>query len=185
MQKRKSGQPHKGWKAAARYSLAKGNSAMATTTHYFTGIVRQVFLARPDKFGNYIIGLELDDSSTAELAASGSSLKPRTWEGFSFVTFRRPVQKPIKQELVKFGPPPIVDAQSQPLTKLIGKGTKATAKVIMYPTIKGQGHRLEAVQVLELVEFVPQQKEGQFTVPTTIGVPEQPPVAANRPAIPF
>jgi hypothetical protein len=182
MQKRKTGQPHKGWKDAARYSLAKGNSAMPTTTHYFTGIVRQAFLARPDKFNNYIIGLELDDPSEAELAASGSSLKPRTWEGFTFVTFRRPTQKLIKQEVVKFQPPTVLDAQGQPLTKLVGKGTKAIAKVIMYPTMKGQGHRLEAVQILELVEYVPQPKpEEQTQMPAPQG---QTP-AANRPAIPF
>jgi hypothetical protein len=182
MQKRKPGQPHKGWKDAARYSLAKGNSAMPTTTHYFTGIVRQAFLARPDKFNNYIIGLELDDPSKAELAASGSSLKARTWEGFSFVTFRRPTQKLIKQEVVQFQPPTVIDAQGQPLAKLVGKGSKATAKVIMYPTVKGQGHRLEAVQILELVEYVPQPKpEEQTQMPAPQG---QTP-AANRPAIPF
>src|SRR5215475_14174001 len=107
MQPRKRNQPHKGWKAAVRHSIAKGNSAMPTTTHYFTGIVRQAFLARPDQFNNYIIGLELDEPSKAELAASGSTLRARTWEGFSFVTFRRPTQKPIKSELVKFDPPKV------------------------------------------------------------------------------
>jgi len=154
---------------------------MATTTHYFTGIVRQAFLAKADKFGNYIIGLELDEPSKAELAASGSSLEARTWDGFTFVTFRRPTQKPIKQELVKFEPPKVVDAQGQPLTKLVGKGTKAIAKVIMYDTMKGKGHRLEAVQVLDLVEYVPQPKpEAQVAAPVAAA-----PVAANRPAIPF
>jgi len=155
---------------------------MPTTTHYFTGIVRQAFLARADKFGNYIIGLELDDPSKAELAASGSSLKPRDWDGFSFVTFRRPTQKLIKQEPVQFQPPIVLDAHNQPLTKLVGKGSKAIAKVIMYPTMKGQGHRLEAVQILELVEYVPQPKpEEQTQMPAPQG---QTP-AANRPAIPF
>src|SRR5262245_36372247 len=155
---------------------------MATTTHYFTGIVRQAFLAKPDKFGNYIIGLELDEPSKVELAASGSTLKARTWDGFTFVTFRRPTQKPIKQELVTFQPPAVLDAQGQPLTKLVGKGSKAIAKVIMYPTIKGQGHRLEAVQVLELVEYVPQPKPDQAAAAPAM---QAPPVAANRPAIPF
>jgi len=160
---------------------------MATTTHYFTGIVRQAFLAKPDKFNNYIIGLELDGPSKAELAASGSSLEARTWDGFTFVTFRRPTQKMIKQEVVKFEPPKVVDAQGQPLTKLVGKGSKAIAKVIMYPTMKGQGHRLEAVQVLDLIEFVPQPKtegQGQGTAAAAPAM-QAAPVAANRPAIPF
>jgi hypothetical protein len=154
---------------------------MPTTTHYFTGIVRQAFLARPDKFNNYIIGLELDEPSKTELAATGSSLESRTWDGFTFHTFRRPTQEMIKQEVVKFEPPKVVDAQGQPLTKLVGKGSTAIAKVIMYPTMKGQGHRLEAVQVLDLVEFVPQPKSDQGMAPVTGAAP----VAANRPAIPF
>jgi hypothetical protein len=155
---------------------------MATTTHYFSGVARQLFLTRPDQFGNYTVGVELDAASHTELANSGTTLKPRTWEGHTFVTFRRPKQKVIKDQLVQFGPPVVIDANGQPMTKMVGKGSKVTIKVVVYDSMKGKGHRLDTVRVDELVEYVPQPQPQAQTgaVAAAAATP-----AAPRQGIPF
>jgi hypothetical protein len=154
---------------------------MATSTHYFTGLALYPRLAKTDDYGNFTIGVELDATSKAEFENSGITVKPRTYEGKTFVTFRRPQQKLIKDELVKFGPPSVMDNTGQPLTKLLGNGSKVTVKVIVYDSMKGKGHRLEAVKVDELIEFVPQPKDQP--APAAAAAAAAP--GAARPAIPF
>lgn len=158
---------------------------MATTTHYFTGVARQLFLTRPDQFGNYTVGLELDEPSKAELAASGCTLRPRSWEGFTFVTFRRPNQKLIKNQVVQFGPPGLIDANGQPVTKMVGKGSKLTVKVVVYDSMKGKGHRLDTVRVDELVEYVPAPQPQAGAQPTAAATGNSPAAAAPRAGMPF
>jgi hypothetical protein len=58
--------------------------------------------------------------------------------------------------LVTYTPPEVLDKDNQPFTKLIGNGSTVTCKVIIYDTIKGKGHRLEAVRVDDWVEYVPE-----------------------------
>lgn len=132
---------------------------MATETYYISGIAKFPRLKQPDEqYDNYSIGVILDPASEAEYANSGMQMKPRSWEGDTFITFRRPEKKLIKDELVKFGPPKVVDKDNNPITVLVGNGSKVTLKVIVYDSRKGKGHRLEAVRVDELVEFKPTPK---------------------------
>jgi hypothetical protein len=65
----------------------------------------------------------------------------------------------IKDQLVAFGPPTVIDKDKNPVTALVGNGSKVTAKVAVYDTRMGKGHRLETVRVDELVEFVPEKKD--------------------------
>lgn len=135
---------------------------MATETFYVSGTVEGfIRLNTPDeKYDNFYVGIALDDTSKATFAASGMQMKPKaSQEGKEFITFRRKNKAIIKDELVKFGPPKVLDKDNNPLTKFVGRGSKVTAKVIVYDTQKGKGHRLDAVRVDELVEYVPQKKD--------------------------
>lgn len=147
-----------------------------TTTHYFTGIAHYPRLSRPDDYGNYSVGVTLDAASQAELKASGLTLQDRSYNGATFTTFRRPQQKLIKQELVQFGPPVVIDKNNEPVTKMVGNGSKVTVKVIAYDSMKGKGHRLEKVRVDELIEYTPAP-----VAPVAPGAPQTRP----QPEIPF
>jgi hypothetical protein len=139
---------------------------MATEYIYLNGTVEGfVRLGSPDpKYDNFYVGLTLDAESKAKYAASGMQMKAKTSaDGKEFITFRRKNKAIIKDQLVTFGAPTVLDANDQPLTKFIGKGTELTAKVIVYDTQKGKGHRLDAVKVSKLVEYVPPKKEEGVT----------------------
>ena len=77
-----------------------------------------------------------------------------------FLIFRRPAEKLIKGEVVKFDPPKVWDAKNQPFDGIIGNGSEATVKVMHYDTVKGKGHRWEAIRVDKLVEYNPPAATG-------------------------
>jgi hypothetical protein len=134
---------------------------MATETYYISGLAKFPRLTKPDeKYDNYSIGVILDDKSRAQFKESGMQLTEREYDGDKFVTFRRPNSKAIKDELVKFGAPKVMDKDGNTITALVGNGSEVTAKVIVYDSAKGKGHRLEAVRVDKLIEFVPTPREG-------------------------
>lgn len=133
---------------------------MATETFYLSGKARYPRLTKPDdKYDLYSIGVILDAKSQAEFEASGMQMKPKSYNGDTFVTFRRPNKKIIKDELVKFGPPKVLDKDGKTITALVGNDSDVTVKVSVYDSAKGKGHRLDAVRVDNLIEFKPQPKE--------------------------
>lgn len=130
---------------------------MASSYYYLSGKAKWAKLFKPDdKYKNWQINLYLDDESKGKFAESGMSMQPKRDDDGEFITFRRPEAKLIRNELVKFDPPTVTDANGQPLDKLVGNGSDVTIKVVVYDTIKGKGHRLEAVRVNNLVEYVKQ-----------------------------
>lgn len=131
---------------------------MASSYYYLSGKAKWAKLFKPDdKYKNWQINLYLDDESKAKFAESGMSMQPKHDDDGEFITFRRPEAKLIKNELVKFDPPPVTDSSGQLLDKLVGNGSDVTIKVVVYDTIKGKGHRLEAVKVNKLVEYQKQE----------------------------
>lgn len=143
---------------------------MSTETFYFSGEAIFPRLLKPDTafnaHGVYSIGIILDPASQAEYDNSGIRLKPKSWNGSKlFYTFKRPDKALIKDELVTFGPPKVIDKDKNALTAFVGNGSKVTAKVIVYDTRMGKGHRLEAVQVTELVEFKPKAEAAAAAAP--------------------
>jgi hypothetical protein len=127
---------------------------MATETYYFKGIAKWAKVYRPDpEYDNYKINVYLDDASKALFVAAGTQLTPKEDDDGEYVTFRRDHSKMIKKELVTFGPPKVVDADGHLLTENIGNGSKVVVKVQVYDGKKGKGHRLEAVQVVDLIVY--------------------------------
>lgn len=129
---------------------------MASKIYYFTGTSKWAKLWKPDeKYSNYSVDLYMTPKSWEEFKASGLQLKIRESDGVKYVNFKRPTARLIKGELVNFEHPTILDNEGEPLAEgtLVGNGSTVTLKVLVYDTVKGKGHRLEAVRVDELVEY--------------------------------
>lgn len=141
---------------------------MATKYIHLHGKVNWVKAYRPDeKYDNYSVQMYLDEASQRIFNESGLTLSPKTdKDGLRYYTFRRPETKLIKKEVVVFGPPKVYDRNNNEFSQIIGNGSTATIKVSVYDTMKGKGHRWEAIRVEDLVEYV--RPEGATTSnPTT------------------
>jgi hypothetical protein len=131
---------------------------LASSYYYLSGKAKWAKLFKPDdKYKNWQIQVYMDDPSMKIFDESGMTMQKKQDEDGTFVTFRRPEAKVIRDELVKFNPPEVLDAEGNKLEKLVGNGSEVTVKVIVYDTMKGKGHRLEAVKVNKLVEYVKQE----------------------------
>lgn len=129
---------------------------MSTKVFYFSGTCKWAKLAKPDtKYNNFGLDLYLDDKSWEAFKKSELQLKVKKDDDGSYVSFKRPVSKLIKGELVEFGPPEMLKVDGSPfdMSVLVGNGSTVTCKVVVYDSMKGKGHRLEAVRIDELVEF--------------------------------
>lgn len=126
---------------------------------YLTGSLKWAKLITPDdKYGgSWQVDLYPDTDSLKTFKNLNLELTVREDKetGEPFVKLRRPCQKILKGELVNFDPPKVIDADNKPIGKDvgIGNGSKATVKIVTFPTPKGNGHRLEAVQITDLVEY--------------------------------
>jgi hypothetical protein len=140
------------------------NKEKQVAVYYFSGEARypKVYdavkkytkIPEQDPGSEWTIDVKLDDSSQKAFDDSGCQLR-QSKDKKGFYTFRRPTQKVIKDEIVVFNPPVVIDADGNPLTKetAIGNGSKVTVKVEIYGTRMGTGHTLEAVRVDELVPY--------------------------------
>ena len=147
---------------------------MATTYHYFTGVTKWAKVRKPDeKYQNFQVPLYMNGENLSKFKALGLGLRVKEDSEGTFVTFKRPVEKLIKGEVVVFGPPKIFDKDNNELKEtLIGNGSEVTVKVCVYDTVKGPGHRLESLRVDNLVEYNPPRED------TTSG-------STARPNLPF
>lgn len=134
---------------------------MATKFFDLTGTVKWAKVRKPDdKYNNWTVNFYPDERSWRIFQDSGLQIRPKEDEDGKFVIFRRPAEKLIKSELVKFEPPKVWDANNQAFDGIIGNGSSATVKVAVYDTVKGKGHRWEAIRVDKLVEYNPPAVEG-------------------------
>lgn len=146
---------------------------MATKYYYLSGKCKWAKLRKPDdKYNNFQLPLYLDKKSLELYNTLGLGLKVREDDEGTFVTFKRPVAKMIKTELVEFGPPKVLNADNTEFDGLVGNGSEVTAKISVYDTFKGPGHRLETVRVEKLVEYNPPREDATSA-------------ATGGPAIPF
>ena len=127
----------------------------------FTGTSMWARVNSPDPtYGNYSIGVDLDPKSQEEFEASGLQMRPKREDGKYLVTFRRPVNKTINGELVEFGPPSVSGIDDGVLIGN-GSGVKVTVRAYTY-THNGRtgiGHRLESLEVTDLIEYKPATTE--------------------------
>lgn len=139
---------------------------MATTYEYFSGTAKWLKATKPDpEYDNYSVQVYLDHPSWKKYETSGLQMTPKEDQDGKYVTFRRPDKKIIKDELVKFGPPKVLDANGDALNALVGNGSTVTIKVVIYDSKKGKGHRLEAVRVDNLIRYEPKDQEDSAEAP--------------------
>ena len=134
---------------------------MSTTYHYFTGITKWAKVRKPDnKYNNFQVPLYMTPDVLKEFKVLGLGLKIKEDSEGSLVTFKRPMEKLIKGEVVHFGPPKVFNPDGTEMTEgLIGNGSTVTVKIQKYDTLKGPGHRLESVRVDNLVEYNPPKED--------------------------
>lgn len=123
----------------------------------------------------------IDDRQWKLYERSGLQGVPKEDEDGKFVTFRRDTNKKIGKDFVEFTPPFIYDTDGTPLVQykdkasgknvyqfnvkddieyeqsgervMIGNGTIAKIRVSVFSTMKGKGHRLENIKLVDLVEY--------------------------------
>lgn len=151
---------------------------MATKYVYLSGRTKWAKVRKPDeKYQNFQVPLYMDEKTLEVFDSLGLQLTKKEDTEGTYVTFRRPVSKVIKNELVNFGPPKVLKPDNSEFNGLIGNGSEVTIKVAVYDTMKGKGHRLESVRVEKLVEYVGPPE----ATPLPGGAPE----ATGRPSLPF
>lgn len=130
---------------------------MATEHILLHGTCKWAKLRVPDdKYQKFSIDVFLDEESWGVFDASGLLLEPKEDdEGNRFVRFSRKVEKMIKGDIVKLGPPKVVDDENEPWDDgiNIGNDSEVTVRVSVYDTQRGKGHTLEAVRVDNLVVY--------------------------------
>lgn len=146
---------------------------MATKFIDLTGMVKWAKVRKPDdKYNNWTVNFYPDERSNRVFKESGLQIRPKHDDDGEFLVFRRPAEKLIKGEIVKFEPPKVWDADNKPYDGIIGNGSSATIKVAVYDTVKGKGHRWEAIRVDKLVEYVPPATMGASEPSSDSNVPK-------------
>lgn len=128
---------------------------MSGTKHYyFRGKCKWAMVHRMDEeFNNYKIDLYFDDESRVLYDESGCQNKVKSDDDGDYVTFRRRDQQLIKDELVKFGKPKVVDKEGETFTENIGNGSQVVVKIAVFDTRNGKGHRLESLLVEDWIPY--------------------------------
>lgn len=154
---------------------------MATKWITVRGVVRWTKVYEPDAFmgaENWKVDFApLNAQERKKWDDTGIQLKFRKEDdGLEYTRLRRPVKKVFSDEVTFFAPPEITGAVSvqyqdengerirqykkgdkvnrvgEPVE--IGNGSEVLVNVCYYDTVKGKGHRLESINVLNLIEFV-------------------------------
>lgn len=154
---------------------------MSTKWLTVRGVVRWTKVYEPDAFmgaENWKVDFApLNAQERKKWDDTGIQLKFRKEDdGLEYTRLRRPVKKVFSDEVTFFAPPEITGAVSvqyqdengerirqykkgdkvnrvgEPVE--IGNGSEVLVNVCYYDTVKGKGHRLESINVLNLVEFV-------------------------------
>lgn len=127
---------------------------MATSTFYFSGEAEWAKVITPDPDfdktkSSWKLTLVFDKKSLELFEKSGLALKLKKKEdGRYYTTFRRPTKSIIKGDIVEYSAPVLLKGDNTPrASEPINNGSEVTIKVLVYDSMKGKGHRLEAVRV--------------------------------------
>lgn len=126
------------------------------SNYFFSGTVKWAG-KKLGKYDKYTYDVYLDKPSLAVFKESGIRVSPKEDnDGNTFYKLSRNKDLTKKDgTVIDLGPPPFLNADGSEYDGLIGNGSKVTVKVAVYDTGAGKGHRVEAIRVDELVEYVP------------------------------
>jgi hypothetical protein len=129
---------------------------MASKQYEFWGTTyyAQVFGKGDEKYKRWKCPLVLDNASQNLFDKSGLQLQAnKTADGKTFYNFARPFAKMIKDEMVKFEAPEVINDLGEPFAEALGNGSEVKIQVAVYDTFKGKGHRLEKIKVVKHVPY--------------------------------
>lgn len=131
---------------------------MGTKTHKFTGYVYWTKFKEPDDYlgvKRYKVTLALDEAGLEEYKKSGCRVNIKETEHGPTVNLSKPYDAPSWHDASKWGEwgPPQVMYKGEPFDELIGNESKAEVFVQVYDTRMGKGHRIESMNILELVPY--------------------------------
>lgn len=136
---------------------------MSTQFYYFTGITKWPKLKTVDeKFGKYQLPLWLNEASWKLFHESKLQLHPKKDADGEYVKFSCAPETKVGNRTLTFGPVETVDENDVPITEHVGNGSTVTAKVEVYDTRNGKGHRLRKVTVHNLVPYTPKNTIEEF-----------------------
>jgi hypothetical protein len=155
---------------------------MATQIYFWEGFINWAKVYEPDSFNGatrWLVNFYPEDLD--QVKESGFQGEVREDEnGDSWVRLRRDTQKLMGANLIKFAPPRLTgevevkytnkltgedvyswSMMEDPTLELeqvgervsIGNGTKVVARVAIYDTQRGKGHRLEGLEIKDLVIY--------------------------------
>ena len=132
---------------------------------------------------NAKISIKLDESSELLLKKVKLKLQPnkkaidddgKKQDHYGSYTFRRDIEpkkgtgKNGKAYSIGGGYPDVYDADGEEFSEAIGNGSVVVAKVAFFPTKFGNGHRLEAVQVLDHIPYEGNSEEEEVSLDSEI-----------------
>ena len=116
------------------------------------------------------IDLAVDDATAEDFKSQGISVGETVIDEQTISNIVRFKRKVSKANGDKNTQPTLVDANKEPLDKIVGNGSKVNVMYKSYPwNFKGKtgiGLDLQAVKVLDLVEYIPQE---EFADTPTVG----------------
>lgn len=118
-----------------------------------------VFGKGDEKYKRWKISLALDKDSQKVFDESECQLRAKRDDGKHWYTFSRNHERVVKDNVVHFDPPEVVDFDGNPTTEFIGNGSKVTIRVALFDTSKGKGHRLEKIRIDSLVPYTPDKNK--------------------------
>lgn len=126
------------------------------TTYFFSGTAKWAG-KKLGKYDTYTFDFYPDEVSLAAYKTSGIRVSPKTDDdGKVFYKLKRDKSLTKKDgTVIDLGPPSFLNADGTEFTGLVGNGSKVTAKVAVYPTGAGVGHRWEALRIDDLVVYAP------------------------------
>jgi hypothetical protein len=140
---------------------------MATEFYKFEGKAKWAKIYEPEEFRGSV-NWKIDQIARRKKA--GLQSKVYEDEDGTYVCFKRPKTKLIKNVLNEFSGPKILDVDGNTLVSyhksqdgskwervgnpvLIGNGSTVEVEVAVYDTQMGKGQRLESIRIIDLIEY--------------------------------
>lgn len=160
----------------------------------FVGPVKWAKVYEPDTaFGStrWSIDQYLDNEALAYRKSLGIQSKVKSDENGEYAAYKRDTTKVFNGKINEFHPPIIYNKDGSKAVwyelneegngyvrkgdpVLIGNGSVCEVTVAVYDTMKGKGQRLESVRIIDLIEYVREDRDG--FVPNSIEKSDKPAV---------
>lgn len=166
------------------FTFKKKKSSGNSEYHTVRGLVSYAKVYEPDDYRGQVkwkINLHPSDEEIKRIRSLGIQLKlhdpneDKSGVPGKYFTFNRPAEKEFDGEVTYFPPPAIYDADGEPICvyeddgdeivmkgrkQIIGNGSEVELGVTVYQTKRfGKGCRLNWIKIIDLIEWVPEDKE--------------------------